>query len=1146
MAQLLSPEKVTAAAGDGTVTVSWEPVESAEGYKLYFYEAAEPENCVKIIYSQRCAGTVSGFKNGAEYLVSVCAFRHDKKREIRGEKSQPAMFRISSESLSARHILCLEEGEIESAAPKYGGDIPDARFSSSDTGVAVVDGYGNVTAVSNGRAVISISTEYGTAETEVAVGRKDSRGYAHAIMMFTGDIMCTVSQQKAVQKYSYDFSGSFSAVKPVLSEADLVIGALGTLCADNLPYACEELRFANGVYNRNAPSSFLTAAAGAGFTGMVTSGNNCFDLGEKGLRETVSNIKRLGMENFGTLGDNPVILNINGMKIAVICCCMVPGLCDEASAAETGKYSRGYFLELINGAMRMGAEFIIAYQHWGSMNSEAVNKKQREEAEFMAHAGADLILGSHPQVIQRIEYIERENGAPVACAFSLGNFLTANSGIKENRDGIILKAELQRGTDDKIFSKLSYIPVVSVDSERGASVIRSSPSPSTEAEDSFNRARYSVGNAVQPFSTKTKFFLSGSGILKKIFSAGKGFKADAAGVFLSQLSIYGTPEKYSEDGNIPSLKLDVEKSFKNYLIESNPDYIAVDFYTAADIPCLKMGKNVYTGSGAFFKSDFYSSRAGEFKKIDPPFPEKFWKPRIRFFAETILSVLPESRIILFRQRFQNKRVRGEKLRVSSSHSELNGLISAMEDYFISLVRPAVVNLSEYYFMEGNSLSQFEEEYFSDAYNAAFSIASGSGRRYFGTPDRTMLYERALRYYDSLESSDGWKWLLDMDCAPGLLAAYTNKEFFASNLQRIIKLDKSVKSDLESVKNFFAGDTGAKELAAAADIISAVLKGDISKSYDFYSLAFRKKFNILKVMAKLLSAETKVTTDKSNAETVFLLKGKPQIKRYGTIIRARTADIWGSPFSRESVKYAEGVKTGKFICGQSPVLAFEKPIEYEFPEGLKEFSGSKWKKHAISDAFNRKGLETLDSGSAAWLITDLYGLIGKMAECEGSLFEIDDLFSRSEFVRRFPVCFIFQKRGMKYCADMISRFAEAIAEKYGKHIILIRTEPKTEYLDSKGFVKRFSGDGLYPIKKRFIALCEERFAAVSGCFVIDIAKRFYPVESVNDLTPRYEDEFYIQTGKYISKIVLGSEKRVYDSVDENYLLVRGLRASRDKD
>ena len=90
--------------------------------------------------------------------------------------------------------------------------------------------------------------------------------------------------------------------------------------------------------------------------------------------------------------------------------------------------------------------------------------------------------------------------------------------------------------------------------------------------------------------------------------------------------------------------------------------------------------------------------------------------------------------------------------------------------------------------------------------------------------------------------------------------------------------------------------------------------------------------------------------------------------------------------------------------------------------------------------------------------------------------------------------------------------------------------------------------MFEIKKKFISLCEERFASVTDCFIIDISKHFYssdkfPLGGAHIV--HYEEEFYRQTAEYISDILSGCNQKIFSTVNENYLLLRTLKLNRDK-
>ena len=151
----------------------------------------------------------------------------------------------------------------------------------------------------------------------------------------------------------------------------------------------------------------------------------------------------------------------------------------------------------------------------------------------MADAGADLIVGSHPHMVQRFSYIGAADGRLVPCAYSLGNFLTTMSELSGNRDSAILRVELTRGADG-ISAKYSYIPCMTEDRDWGAEIVPVSPPHSAESRASLQRTKEVIGKRINCYAYRPKVFLSGSPMLGRIFTQGTEFRLDKSGLRLSQ------------------------------------------------------------------------------------------------------------------------------------------------------------------------------------------------------------------------------------------------------------------------------------------------------------------------------------------------------------------------------------------------------------------------------------------------------------------------------------------------------------------------------------------------------------------------------------------------------------------------------------
>ncbi len=112
------------------------------------------------------------------------------------------------------------------------------------------------------------------------------------------------------------------------------------------------------------------------------------------------------------------------------------------------------------------SDVCVVALHWGVENSDIVSDYQRSTAKILADAGADIIIGNHPHVLRSIEEIEREDGSAALCAYSLGNFISAqNSG--QNLIGGVLKFDVSIRIDEEaeqdskpVIGNIELVPVV--------------------------------------------------------------------------------------------------------------------------------------------------------------------------------------------------------------------------------------------------------------------------------------------------------------------------------------------------------------------------------------------------------------------------------------------------------------------------------------------------------------------------------------------------------------------------------------------------------------------------------------------------------------------------------------------------------------
>lgn len=181
--------------------------------------------------------------------------------------------------------------------------------------------------------------------------------------------------------------------------------------------------------------------------------NHTLDYGTDGLLDSLSTLKEVDIEYVGAganIEEAKAIreYTLKGRKIAILGASRVIPVTDwNATSSNPGlltTYDPTALIELIKAA-KENNDFAIVYVHWGIEKQNYPEEYQRTMAKQYIDAGADLVIGSHPHVLQGIEYY---NGKPIV--YSLGNFIFYNS---------IEKTALLKVTIDSLNNmKISLLP----------------------------------------------------------------------------------------------------------------------------------------------------------------------------------------------------------------------------------------------------------------------------------------------------------------------------------------------------------------------------------------------------------------------------------------------------------------------------------------------------------------------------------------------------------------------------------------------------------------------------------------------------------------------------------------------------------------
>lgn len=225
----------------------------------------------------------------------------------------------------------------------------------------------------------------------------------------------------------------FRAVAPLLRKADLAVGNLECVLSTS-PTAVTK-----HILLRANPKT-ASGLKGAGFDLLTVANNHALDCGRVGLDQTQENLRRLGIRTTGT--DTVLsVLARKGVRIGFLGTCdFHPATGDEQGIVYTDDPE---LPNALREAHRM-ADVVVLMVHWGVEGTSKVSDRQRRLAREFVEAGADVILGSHPHVLQPVEWVDRRSGHRALVAFSLGNFVFDSRPGAESKSAI-LRIDLEKG-----------------------------------------------------------------------------------------------------------------------------------------------------------------------------------------------------------------------------------------------------------------------------------------------------------------------------------------------------------------------------------------------------------------------------------------------------------------------------------------------------------------------------------------------------------------------------------------------------------------------------------------------------------------------------------------------------------------------------
>ena len=243
-----------------------------------------------------------------------------------------------------------------------------------------------------------------------------------ARLLFAGDVMAHLPQVTAAHRNGcsgrYDFSRQFEYVKPLFAAADRVIVNLETTLSPDGPYT--------GYPAFRTPDELAYALRDAGVDMAVLANNHCCDRGKHGIRSTLAALDNVGIRHTGAFidtlrhgADHPLRFEVDGIRFALFSYTYGTNGLPVPAGATVNRIDTVMMARDLAAVDRTETDCVVVCMHWGTEYERRPNRGQRMLAAFLRRHGADLIVGSHPHVIQPYECDSIH-----AVFYSLGNFVS--------------------------------------------------------------------------------------------------------------------------------------------------------------------------------------------------------------------------------------------------------------------------------------------------------------------------------------------------------------------------------------------------------------------------------------------------------------------------------------------------------------------------------------------------------------------------------------------------------------------------------------------------------------------------------------------------------------------------------------------------
>ena len=273
-----------------------------------------------------------------------------------------------------------------------------------------------------GKGEIIIDLQSSDTEDAADIKEIEVHDNGTAVLAFAGDVMFSDAYLEA-----YDQSG-ISAIADdemlkAMQEADLFI------LNEEFPFSLRGEPMADKQFTFRTDPKYVQIFKELGTDIVTLANNHALDYGRDAFCDTLETLDKAGIKRIGG-GYNiaeaaaPAVYTVNGLSLAIFGATRVSPSAGWYAGTEQAGLLQTYDPSRLNAAIReakQSYDYVIVFVHWGIEKNETPEEYQRTLAKGYIDAGADLVVGAHPHVLQGFEYYK---GVPII--YSLGNYLFGN------------------------------------------------------------------------------------------------------------------------------------------------------------------------------------------------------------------------------------------------------------------------------------------------------------------------------------------------------------------------------------------------------------------------------------------------------------------------------------------------------------------------------------------------------------------------------------------------------------------------------------------------------------------------------------------------------------------------------------------------